>query len=91
MSHREGALRILSDVTVRHLAEGDLIAISDKPRTCGDVLTLELMNGMLVRTFLRVASSTEVIERGRSNTTRITAGRSRADTPGAGLTLQAKW
>jgi hypothetical protein len=64
MSHCDGALRILSDVTVRHMAEGDLVVISDKPRTCGEVLTLELMNGTLVRTHVRVESSMEVVERG---------------------------
>src|SRR5438093_1706728 len=64
MSNFMGTLRVSSDVTVHHDARGDLIAISDQPRTAGDVLTIELMNGSLVTTSVRVAETRPILENG---------------------------
>jgi hypothetical protein len=52
------------DMTVRHVSEGDLIAISAKPRTCGVVLILELMNARSSGPAYRVARSSEVVRCG---------------------------
>jgi hypothetical protein len=60
----EGALRMSGDMTVRHVSEGDLIAISAKPRTCGVVLILELMNARASGPAYRVARSSEVVRCG---------------------------
>ena len=64
MSNFIGTLRVSADVTVHHDARGDLVAISDQPRTTGDVLTIELMNGRLVSTSVRVAESRPILENG---------------------------
>jgi hypothetical protein len=64
MSNFIGTLRVSSDVTVHHDARGDLIAISDQPRTTGDVLTIELMNGTLVSAAVRVAETRPILENG---------------------------
>ena len=64
MSNCVGTLRVSSDVTVHHDARGDLIAVSDQPRTTGDVLTIELMNGTLVSMSVRIAETRPIIENG---------------------------
>jgi hypothetical protein len=64
MSNCVGTLRVLSDVTVHRDARGDLIAISDQPRTAGDELTIELMNGTLGNTSVRVAETRPILENG---------------------------
>jgi hypothetical protein len=64
MSNFMGTLRVSSDVTVHHDARGDLIAISDQPRTAGDILTIEVMNGSLVTTSVRVAETRPILENG---------------------------
>jgi hypothetical protein len=64
MSNCVGTLRVSHDVTVQQDARGDLIAMSDHPRTSGEVLTIELMNGTLVRTSVRVAETRPIVENG---------------------------
>ena len=64
MSNFIGTLRVSSDVTVHHDARGDLIAISDQPRTAGGILTIELMNGTLVSASVRVAETRPILENG---------------------------
>ena len=64
ISNCQGALRVLRVVTVRHSDDGDLVAISDEPRTCGEVLTVELMNGTRVRARVRVTESRLMVENG---------------------------
>jgi hypothetical protein len=62
--HCEGALRMSGDMTVRHVSEGDLIAISARPRTCGGGLILELMNARSSGPAYRVARSSEIVRCG---------------------------
>jgi hypothetical protein len=64
MSNCLGTLRVLSEVTVEQDPRGDLIAISDQPRTVGDVLTIELMNGSLLGAAVRVAETRPIVENG---------------------------
>jgi hypothetical protein len=64
ISNCVGTVRVVSDVTVQEDARGDLIAISDQPRTCGEMLTIELMNGALVRTPVCVAETRPIVENG---------------------------
>jgi hypothetical protein len=64
LSNCEGTLRVLSDVMVQHGAGEDLIATSDEPRTCGQVLTIELISGNSVRIPVRVAQSRPIVEDG---------------------------
>jgi hypothetical protein len=64
MSNCEATLRVLSEVTVHEDEEWGLIAISDEPGTCGEVLTVELMNGSLVRTPVRVVESHPLVHNG---------------------------
>jgi hypothetical protein len=64
ISNCVGTVRVVSDVTVQQDARGDLIAISDQPRTCGEVLTIELMNVALVRTPVCVAENRPIVEHG---------------------------
>lgn len=62
MSNVVGMLRVVTDVTVQQDAQGDLIAVTDQPRTCGEELTIELMSGDLVRIPVRVTQSCLVVE-----------------------------
>jgi hypothetical protein len=64
ISNCKGTLRVLCEVTVQHADEGHLVAISDEPRTCGEVLTIELMNGSRVRTPVRVTDCSLMVENG---------------------------
>jgi hypothetical protein len=64
MSNFIGTLRVSSDVTLHRDARGDLIAISDQPRTVGDVLTIELTNGTLVSTSVHVAETRPILQNG---------------------------
>ena len=64
MSNFIGTLRVSSDVTVHHDARGDLIAISDQPRKCGDVLSIELVTGALARTPVRVVEVRPIVDQG---------------------------
>src|SRR5438034_10952916 len=64
MSNFIGTLRVSSDVTVHHDARGNLIAISDQPRTAGDILTIEVMSGSLVTTSVRIAETRPTLENG---------------------------
>jgi hypothetical protein len=64
ISNLEGILRVVTDVMVQQDAQGNLIAISDQPRTCGEVLTIELIDGALVGTPVRVAEVRPIIDNG---------------------------
>ena len=64
MPDSKGTLRVVTDVTVRQDAQGDLTAISDQPRKCGDVLSIELVNGALARTPVRVAEVRPIVDNG---------------------------
>ena len=64
MSNSVGTLRLLSDVTVLQDARGDLIAISDQPRICGEVLTVERANGSLGKSAVIVAEVRPLVDRG---------------------------
>src|SRR6266545_3739780 len=64
ISNCKGTLCVLREVTVQHGNDGDLVAISDEPRTCGEVLTIELMNGTRVKTPVRVTECSLMVENG---------------------------
>ena len=64
MPNSEGTLRLVTDVVVRQDARGNLIAISDQPRKCGDVLSIELVTGALARTPVRVAEVGPIVDQG---------------------------
>ena len=42
----QGTLRLLRDVVVQHVAEGEIVAISRQPATNGEVLALEISTGL---------------------------------------------
>jgi hypothetical protein len=63
LSNCIGALRVVTDLTAYQDARGDLTAVSDQPRTCGEELTIELINGN-VRIPVRVAQSRPIVEDG---------------------------
>lgn len=64
ISNSEGLFRISSDVTVQQSDEGDLIVASFEPRTPGEELTLEVVNGTSVKTLVRVLESRPMIVSG---------------------------
>jgi hypothetical protein len=63
MSNCEATLHVFSEVTVQQ-GESDLIAIAGEARIRGEVLAIELMNGTLVRTPVRVADSRPIVKNG---------------------------
>ena len=64
MPNSEGTLRLVTDVVVRQDARGNLIAISDQPRKCGDVLSIELVTGAFARTPVRVVEVRPIVDQG---------------------------
>jgi hypothetical protein len=60
----EGTLRMVTDVMVQQDTRGNLIALSDQPRSCGEKLIIELTSGDLVRIPVRVAGSCPIVEDG---------------------------
>jgi hypothetical protein len=64
MPHSEGTLRVVTDVVVRQDARGNLVAISDQPRKCGDVVSVVLVTGALSRTPVRVVEVRPIVGNG---------------------------
>jgi hypothetical protein len=64
LSNNAGTLKILNDVTVQADARGHLIAVGDQPRTCGEMLTVELANGTLLRRAVLVAEVRPIVDGG---------------------------
>jgi len=64
MPNWEGTLQVVTDVSVHRDARGDLIAISDQPVHCGELLTVELTNEARVRTPVRVAEVRPIVVSG---------------------------